>query len=220
MDQRVLSPPHGLSQSATSFIASYRQGIHQTPFSRLIRASERMTFASHSDAKRRLRSTTALRLRGSTLRMQRAEAIAGPNRHIHTFLVSSSQRPPRQKVPLGQCMHTLQAQGMLLDLERLCSFCMDLAPDQDWYPELLLKRSHAGPPSHGSAVNTSRVSLSSRFQELSSETRKRNTSTPGADVYCVSTFLLQERARACDPFGEAGVLCRRQNWWRIAGSNR
>ncbi len=43
MDQRVLSPPHGLSQSATSFIASYRQGIHQTPFSRLIRASERMT---------------------------------------------------------------------------------------------------------------------------------------------------------------------------------
>ena len=43
MDQRVLSPPHGLSQSATSFIASYRQGIHQTPFSRLIRSSECMT---------------------------------------------------------------------------------------------------------------------------------------------------------------------------------
>ena len=43
MDQRVLSPPHGLSQSATSFIASYRQGIHQTPLSRLIRSSECMT---------------------------------------------------------------------------------------------------------------------------------------------------------------------------------
>ena len=41
--QRVLSPRRGLSQSATSFIASYRQGIHQTPFSRLIRASESMT---------------------------------------------------------------------------------------------------------------------------------------------------------------------------------
>ena len=37
-DQRVLSPPPGLSQSATSFIASCRQGIHQTPFSRLIRS--------------------------------------------------------------------------------------------------------------------------------------------------------------------------------------
>ena len=43
-DQRVLSPPHGLSQSATSFIASYRLGIHQTPFSRLIRASESVTW--------------------------------------------------------------------------------------------------------------------------------------------------------------------------------
>ena len=31
-DQRVLSPPHSLSQSATSFIASYCQGIHQMPF--------------------------------------------------------------------------------------------------------------------------------------------------------------------------------------------
>ena len=37
-DQRVLSPPHGLSQSATSFIASCRLGIHRTPFLRLIRS--------------------------------------------------------------------------------------------------------------------------------------------------------------------------------------
>ena len=36
MDQRLFSPPHDLSQSITSFIASYCQGIHQTPFSRLI----------------------------------------------------------------------------------------------------------------------------------------------------------------------------------------
>ena len=40
-DQRVLSPPPGLSQSATSFIASCCQGIHQTPFSRLIRSRRR-----------------------------------------------------------------------------------------------------------------------------------------------------------------------------------
>jgi hypothetical protein len=37
----VLSPPPGLSQSATSFIASCCQGIHQTPFSRLIRSRRR-----------------------------------------------------------------------------------------------------------------------------------------------------------------------------------
>ena len=50
-DQRVLSPPRGLSQSATSFIASCRQGIHQTPFSRLI-ASRKTT----GDRSSRLRS--------------------------------------------------------------------------------------------------------------------------------------------------------------------
>ena len=48
--QRVLSPNRGLSQSATSFIASYRQGIHQTPFSRLIRSSECMTGNPNSAA--------------------------------------------------------------------------------------------------------------------------------------------------------------------------
>ena len=31
-DQRVLSPPRCLSQSATSFIASYRQDIPRMPF--------------------------------------------------------------------------------------------------------------------------------------------------------------------------------------------
>ncbi len=36
MDQSLFSANHDLSQSITSFIASYCQGIHQTPFSRLI----------------------------------------------------------------------------------------------------------------------------------------------------------------------------------------
>ena len=36
VDQSLFSAPHSLSQSITSFIASYCQGIHQTPFSRLI----------------------------------------------------------------------------------------------------------------------------------------------------------------------------------------
>jgi hypothetical protein len=48
-DQRVLSPPRNLSQSATSFIASCRLGIHQTPFSRLIRSSRSMTVVSFAD---------------------------------------------------------------------------------------------------------------------------------------------------------------------------
>jgi len=43
MDQSLFSAPHGLSQSITSFIASYCQGIHQTPFSRLIWSRKRKT---------------------------------------------------------------------------------------------------------------------------------------------------------------------------------
>ena len=35
-DQRSLASPRGLTQRATSFIASYRQGIHQMPLSYLI----------------------------------------------------------------------------------------------------------------------------------------------------------------------------------------
>ena len=42
-DQSLFAAPRRLSQRTTSFIASYRLGIHQTPFSRLIRASERAT---------------------------------------------------------------------------------------------------------------------------------------------------------------------------------
>jgi len=43
MDQSLFPAPHGLSQGITSFIASCCQGIHQTPFSRLIRSRERQT---------------------------------------------------------------------------------------------------------------------------------------------------------------------------------
>ena len=44
MDQSLFSAPHNLSQSITSFIASYCQGIHQTPFSRLIWSRRRQAF--------------------------------------------------------------------------------------------------------------------------------------------------------------------------------
>jgi hypothetical protein len=33
MDQSLLAAPHGFSQRATSFIASWCQGIHRMPFS-------------------------------------------------------------------------------------------------------------------------------------------------------------------------------------------
>ena len=45
-DQGLFSAPHGLSQSTTSFIASCRLGIHQTPLLRLIRSRRRRTVRS------------------------------------------------------------------------------------------------------------------------------------------------------------------------------
>jgi hypothetical protein len=42
-DQKVLALPRGLSQRATSFIASQCQGIHQMPLSRLIRSFRNVT---------------------------------------------------------------------------------------------------------------------------------------------------------------------------------
>ena len=44
LDQSLFSAPQDLSQSITSFIASYCQGIHQTPFSRLIRSRKSKTW--------------------------------------------------------------------------------------------------------------------------------------------------------------------------------
>jgi hypothetical protein len=41
MDQSLFPAPHGLTQGITSFIASCCQGIHQTPFSRLIWSGKR-----------------------------------------------------------------------------------------------------------------------------------------------------------------------------------
>lgn len=43
MDQSLFPAPHGLTQGITSFIASCCQGIHQTPFSRLIRSRKSKT---------------------------------------------------------------------------------------------------------------------------------------------------------------------------------
>ena len=58
-DQRVLAPPRGFSQRATSFIASQCQGIHQMPLIRLIsigahpRRHGQTTGKRHSCAMRR-----------------------------------------------------------------------------------------------------------------------------------------------------------------------
>jgi hypothetical protein len=77
-DQRVLASSPGLSQRATSFIASRRQGIHQMPFSRSPRSSRNTKGTPQS-----LRHS-ASRLRGGVT------ASRGPHRR-------GAQRPSRRE---------------------------------------------------------------------------------------------------------------------------
>jgi hypothetical protein len=66
-DQRVLAPPRGFSQRATSFIASRCQGIHQMPLRRLISAKPvtRRTKIGSQMPEARSRKQTASRPRSS-----------------------------------------------------------------------------------------------------------------------------------------------------------
>ena len=150
MDQRVLSPPHGLSQSATSFIASYRQGIHQTPFSRLIRSSECMTGKANSAAR-------PSRIHGSS-----SHVSLGPGEGFRTSLARYAVAClPLPAVPAAGLAQP-NPMVSVLDLERLCLCCMRLVSHPGRRPGLRLERQHAGPPPLGNAANTSRVSLSER----------------------------------------------------------
>ena len=59
-DQRVLAPPRSLSQRATSFIASVRQGIHQMPLKRLIQRNPSRPGISPASLKRKTRTRSFL----------------------------------------------------------------------------------------------------------------------------------------------------------------
>ena len=59
-DQRVLAPPRSLSQRATSFIASVRQGIHQMPLKRLIQRNPSRPGVSPAFPKKKREPSSAL----------------------------------------------------------------------------------------------------------------------------------------------------------------
>lgn len=100
MDQSLFSAPHGLSQSITSFIASYCQGIHQTPFSRLIRSRKRKTNSHFLVESQRL-TILSLVLEKEIVR-----------------IVECSNVDKRQTRRLNYNRRTLSV-SVLLDLERL-----------------------------------------------------------------------------------------------------
>ena len=91
-DQRVLAPPHGFSQRATSFIASQCQGIHRMPLPlRLIPAQ---TLATH--APRAENDTPPL-------------TTVPPN--PHACARSTTPRPPRRPAAATRPCHQARRTG-------------------------------------------------------------------------------------------------------------
>ncbi len=86
-DQRSLASPRGFSQRATSFIASWRQGIHRTPF-----------IHSISLPPPPARRTKAHRTSGE----QFTEALAQSLTLVHSITCSLGHAVPHQSVPRPQ----------------------------------------------------------------------------------------------------------------------
>ncbi len=113
----MLSPPPGLSQSAASFIASCRQGIHRTPFSRLIRSGGRRALSRgrsrappafpRSGRKSVGPRPPGSRLRGRRRRSRRPPRGAQGDLPVSVFLTwkdcrrRGTQRIPPAPAPLG-----------------------------------------------------------------------------------------------------------------------
>jgi hypothetical protein len=96
-DQRVLSPPPGLSQSATSFIASCCQGIHQTPLSRLIRSRRRQAL---------LRGEWFVPQPVHVPSVRKSNMTHAPPRQRGRCRSRTGTTLARQTRPLGQCLQT------------------------------------------------------------------------------------------------------------------
>ena len=97
-DQRALAPPRSFSQRATSFFASWRQGIHQMPLpQRLIakpvarRDKPRLQQVSHEDA------LLALEQLASIHRMEIRSSSHSPGRATHHLTTAT---PLSQILPL------------------------------------------------------------------------------------------------------------------------
>jgi hypothetical protein len=108
-DQRSLATPRALSQRATSFIASWRQGIHRTPFSRA-----RDRFRRRRRHRHRATPTTD---HGDQTRPNHARARAPPNDDgdgtqtpsTHTLTPFARAAAPRAPRPAGHGRPTAAA---------------------------------------------------------------------------------------------------------------
>ena len=104
-DQRSLASPRGFSQRATSFIASWRQGIHRTPLSRSISHHHR----PHAGPNRALHDKLACHTNRLTQghRTYFRQHFIQPI-HLHLSKNTPSRHPlrdPRQAAVIGSVHH-------------------------------------------------------------------------------------------------------------------
>ena len=106
-DQRLLASPRGLSQRATSFIASRCQGIHQMPFSRLRATSIRRDKPkTHERSREKTLPEPPTDLPPPPTRRSRA-----PSEAKYLFTMPKNEKPKnendrrRQTPPAKTCFH-------------------------------------------------------------------------------------------------------------------
>src|SRR5271168_537833 len=92
-DQRLLAAPHGFSQRATSFIASWCQGIHRMPLSRsILTGSDQSNPSPCTEAKHALGAhipSAACTHSAHTLTSVSVfAAVLAPHRSLHTDIQS------------------------------------------------------------------------------------------------------------------------------------
>ena len=169
-DQSLFAAPRGLTQRTTSFIASYRLGIHQTPLSRLIRDSESGS-SGRCTARAPARPTSTKGADGWRQLFFRRKRSDSPRQRFHTSNCPSSHgascsRTDRFATVLSH-PSLLEARrfskpklqwSVHLDLERLCSCCMRLAPPrfgrpQDCSSDIMPGHPHSGTREHVSCFS-------------------------------------------------------------------
>ena len=90
LDHSLLAAPQGFSQRATSFIASWRQGIHQMPFSR---SPQPASSSPRTAPKRAAAKPSTIRPRPASHRHTHTHT----HTHTHmTLLTRTSPAPPRR----------------------------------------------------------------------------------------------------------------------------
>ena len=131
-DQSLLAAPHGFSQRATSFIASWCQGIHRMPFSYSIQcpSAEADEHTMHRNHPQTVPGTGPLEATPKPRRSFRQEPFFAHNR-----------------IPSGPPLHPSLAQQIKPPTKQDRSHASEPSPHDCWgaYPEGQLSRSDMQP---------------------------------------------------------------------------